>query len=95
MGTYKLNHDAEDDLKRLYRHGVLEFGVEQADRYFDTLFERFDQLVAEPQLYRAVDEISPGYRRSVCRAHSIYYRMNQDTVEIMRVLGRENPDDQI
>ncbi len=90
MAAYKLNQDAEDDLKRLYRHGVREFGVVQADRYFDALFERFDQLAVEPLLYRAVDEIRPGYRRSVCGAHSIYYRLNRDAVEIMRILGRES-----
>jgi len=95
MATYKLNQDAEDDLKRLYRHGVRKFGIVQADTYFDALFERFDQLAAEPLLYRAVDEIRPGYRRSVCGAHSIYYRLDQDTVEIMRILGRENPEEYV
>jgi toxin ParE1/3/4 len=95
MATYKLNQDAEDDLKRLYRHGIREFGIVQADKYFDALFERFDQLAAEPLLYRAVDEIRPGYRRSVCGAHSIYYRLNQDIVEIMRILGRQNPEEHV
>ncbi|NQW01928.1 MAG: type II toxin-antitoxin system RelE/ParE family toxin [Rhodospirillales bacterium] len=95
MGTYKLSKDAEDDLKRLYRHDAQQFGIDQTDSYFDALFEQFEQLVAEPLRYRAVDEIRPAYRRSVYGAHSIYYRINQDRVEIMRILGRENPDNLI
>ena len=95
MERYRLSKDAEDDLRRLYRHGVLTFGLAQADRYFDALFERFDELAENPLLYRAVDEIRPGYRRSVYGAHAIYYRINAGLVEIMRILSRENPDAQL
>ncbi len=63
MARYKLSKDAADDLKR---HGVLTFGLAQADRYFDALFERFDELAENPLLYCAADEIRPGYR---CRAY--------------------------
>ena len=34
--------------------------------------------------------IREGYRRSVCGADSIYYRINGDTVEIMNILGQQN-----
>ena len=95
MGSYRLNADAEDDVRRLYRWSVLRFGVDQADKYFDGLFERFDQIADEPQLYPAVDEIRQGYRRSVYAAHAVYYRMAGDTVDIMRVLGREDVTGQI
>ena len=71
MARYKLSKDAADDLKRLFRHGVLTFGLAQADRYFDALFERFDELAENPLLYRAVDEIRPGYRRCTHGAHAI------------------------
>ncbi len=90
MATYRLNLEAEKDVRRLYRFGIETFGLERADRYFDGLFERFDQLAEKPRLYRAVDDIRPGYRRSVYGAHSIYYRVNGDVIEIMRVLGRED-----
>lgn len=41
MGRYKLSGDAKEDLRRIYRYGVLTFGEAQADRYYDALFERF------------------------------------------------------
>jgi len=91
MASYKLSADAEEDIRRLYRHGILNFGLVQADSYFDGLFARFDRLAEEPFLYRAVDEIREGYRRSVYVAHSIYYRVVGNQVEIMRILGREDP----
>ena len=93
MANYRINEDAKADLQRIYRRGVLEFGEEQADRYFDAFFERFDELAAQPYQYQGVDEIRRGYRRSVCGVDSIYYRIIGNTVEIMRILGQQDVDD--
>ena len=93
MANYRINEDAKADLQRIYRRGVLEFGEEQADRYFDAFFERFDELAVQPYQYQAVDEIRSGYRRSVCGVDSIYYRIVGSTVEIMRILGQQDVDD--
>ena len=93
MANYRINEDAKADLQRIYRRGVLEFGEEQADRYFDAFFERFDELAVQPYHYQAVDEIRSGYRRSVCGVDSIYYRIVDSTVEIMRILGQQDIDD--
>ena len=48
-------------------------------------------IAKTPLLYPSVDHIRKGYRRSVCGVHSIYYRIQEEHIEIMRVLGRENP----
>lgn len=77
-------------MARLYRRGITEFGLAQADRYFDGLIARFDRIAGDPSLYAAVDHIRPGYRRSVYGTHSVYYRIEGRGVEIMRVLGRED-----
>jgi toxin ParE1/3/4 len=92
MASYRISEDAKTDLGRIYRHGVHEYGEAEADRYFDALFKRFEQLAAQPCLYPAVDEIRPGYRRSVCGVDSIYYRDVGDVVEIMRILSRQDAD---
>tara|TARA_R110000772_G_scaffold164321_1_gene275735 strand:- start:124 stop:321 length:198 start_codon:yes stop_codon:yes gene_type:complete len=42
--------------------------------------------IVKPKLYPAVDHIRPDYHRSVCGAHSIYYRIEAQGVEIMRIL---------
>ncbi len=91
MANYKLNEEAEDDIRQLYRYGILNFGLEEAGRYYDGLFERFEKLAENPYLFRVVDYIRTGYRRSVYRRHSIYYRVDAKTVQIMRILGRQDP----
>lgn len=91
MTGYRLSKDAAEDVKRLYRHGIERFGLDQADRFLDGLFDRFDSIAENPKLYPAVDEIRTDYRRSVFGAHSVYYRKRGDVIEVMRILGREDP----
>lgn len=92
MANYRLSAAAEDDLDRLYIYGVLSFGLEQTESYTAGLIDHFAILGDAPLLYMAVDEIRTGYRRSVYRAHSVYYRIDGNGVEIVRVLGREDRD---
>ncbi|WP_350153730.1 type II toxin-antitoxin system RelE/ParE family toxin [Thalassospira sp.] len=42
--------------------------------------------------YQAIDAIRAGYRRCIFGAHTIYYRTDENSVHIMRILGREKPD---
>ena len=92
MANYRLNEKAKADLRRIYLRGFEAFGEAQADRYFYAFFQRFEQIAENPNVYPTVDHIKNGYRRSVCGVDSIYYRMNDGVVEIMRTLGRQDVD---
>ena len=87
---YKLARMAKADLRQIYRYGFLEYGEKQAGRYYTDLFPWFDQIAESLFLYPAVDHIREGYRRAVCGVHAIYYRIGNDSVEIMRTLGRQD-----
>jgi toxin ParE1/3/4 len=90
MAKYRLSHDAKDDLIRIHQYGVLQFGESQADKYFNTFFEYFELIARQPFSFEVVDFIKPGYRRCVCGLDSIYYRVNQDVVEIITIIGRQD-----
>ena len=92
MASYRLNREALEDLDRLYEHGVLTFGLRQADAYFDGIVNRFQKIADQPELYPAIDHIRQGYRRSVYRSHSIYYRIDPDEIVIVRILGQQDID---
>ncbi len=90
MGNYKLTEDAKEDLRRIYRYGVKNFGEAKADLYYDELFRHFEQIAENPYLFQAIDSIRKGYRRSVCGVDSIFYRVVDDTVEIISILSRQD-----
>ncbi|MBE7641757.1 type II toxin-antitoxin system RelE/ParE family toxin [Salegentibacter sp. BLCTC] len=90
MSKYRLSNVAKEDLIRIHQFGVKRFGVTQADKYFETFFEYFNLIAEQPFTFESVDFIKPGYRRCVCGSDSIYYRVENDIVEIMTIIGKQD-----
>jgi len=90
MSSYKLSNVAKEDLIRIHSYGVKQFGMTQADNYFNTFFEYFDLIAQSPYSFESVDFIKEGYRRCVCGSDSIYYRITNNRIEIMAIVGRQN-----
>jgi toxin ParE1/3/4 len=90
MTKYKLSSAAKDDLVRIHHYGMKTFGVTQADNYFDSFFNYFDIIAQRPFSFESVDYIKIGYRRCVCGSDSIYFKVNNDVVEIMAIVGKQD-----
>ena len=90
MADYKLSNAAKEDLIRMHQYGVQRFGLVQADKYFDTFFEYFNIISEHHFSFESVDFIKPGYRRCVCGVDSIFYRVQDDVVEIMAIVGKQD-----
>jgi toxin ParE1/3/4 len=90
MADYKLSNAAKDDLIRIYHYGVEKFGMTQADKYFDSFFIYFDIISRQPYAFERIDYIKKGYRRCACGSDSIYYKIENDIVEIMAIVGSQD-----
>jgi len=90
MADYKLTNEAKQDLIRIHQYGVERFGIAQADKYFDSFFKYFDIIAQQPYSFESVDYIRSGYRRCACGVDSIYYRITNEIVEIMAIVGRQD-----
>lgn len=69
--------------------------MDVADRYQDGLEALFDRLTEHPESGIGVAYIRAGYRRAVYKNHSVYYRIEDDEILIVRILRRQNVDDQL
>lgn len=92
MNKYRLSNEAKNDLIRIHQYGISQFGIKQADKYFDSFFNYFDNIAKRPFSYESVDYIKDGYRRCVCGTDSIYFKINEDIVDIMAIIGRQDID---
>lgn len=90
MVTYRLSEEAKNDLSRIWLYGFEEWGEAQADHYYWNLMEHFQFIAISPLTYPSVDYIREGYRRSKCGVHDIYYQINDDAVEIMAIIGKQD-----
>ena len=90
MAKYRLSNEAKEDLIRIHHYGVNQFGMAQADKYFDSFFKYFDIIAQQPFSFESVDYIKKEYRRCAIGSDSIYYKVNNDIVEIMAIVGRQD-----
>ncbi len=90
MASYRLSHEAENDIDDILTYGVLQFGLETALLYHDDLNTHFEYITQNPLHYMKVNHISFGSRRSIFRVHTIFFSMNGNEVFIERIIGRQN-----
>lgn len=90
MVNYKISLNAKEDLRRIYSYGVIKFGVGQADKYYNALFDNFEKIAQNPLSLKSFNYIRTGYRRCPCGSDSIYYKITNDIVETMAITGRQD-----
>jgi len=93
MTNYKLSNSAKEDLIRIHQYGVRKFGIRQADKYFNDFFKSFERITDQPYSFESVNFIKEGYRRCVSGSDNIYFRIENETAEIMTVIGRQDLDE--
>lgn len=86
MAEYRLAPAAERDLERIWVYTQQQWGIEQANRYLDTLTAAFAGLAQSPATAPACDHIRPSYRRSPVERHWVYFRITAYGIAIIRVL---------
>lgn len=86
MAEYRLSPAAESDMEGIWRYTQLQWGIEQAHRYTDTLTAVFEELAESPKTAPACDHIRRGYRRRRVERHIVYFRMTGYGIEVVRIL---------
>lgn len=90
MANYKLSNEAKEDLIRIHTYGTDKFGIKQADKYFNSFFKCFEIISQNPFSFQSVDHIRQGYRRCPCGSDAIYFRLNDNMIEIMAIVGKQD-----
>lgn len=74
MRGYRLSRPAKADLDQIWLLIARDADIEKADRFIDSITDRFPMLSAMPEAGRASDEIEQGLRRFPAGNYLIYYR---------------------
>lgn len=85
--NYKISSKARLDLIGIWEFTKENWSVQQADRYYQIIVDKFLELSSKPYLGKNYDDLRVGYRGLSVKSHIIFYRIsNQDSIEIVRVL---------
>ena len=82
---------AQRDLLGIRLYTVEQWGEDQADTYLAALNKGFETRRDYPRIGVARDDLRPGLRGFSVEQHLILYRINGETIHVLRVVhGRQN-----
>jgi toxin ParE1/3/4 len=84
------------DLEDIWDYTAKHWSDEQAERYVRQIQAAIESLAADPRIGRRCDDIRTGYRRLSVGSHVLFYRVNSDEIDLVRILhGRMDFDSRL
>ena len=83
---YVLSKKAVADLEGIWLYTVEKWSVNQADRYYNLIVDEINFICKNNNAGKSMEHIRKGYRASKVKSHLIFYRILNNTVEIIRIL---------
>jgi toxin ParE1/3/4 len=90
MYKYHLSYEAEEDIVRIFEYGLRKFGLQQANRYYDMLFDCFTKIASNPFMFPVVIKYKDVERFCVCGVDTIYFNIDGKEIEIITIIGRQD-----
>jgi toxin ParE1/3/4 len=78
--------EAEDDIAAVLQYSLDLWGSQQSEEYGTELYEAIESLRMFPEQGRSRPDIFDNARTLVSGKHVIYYRIDGQTISIVRVL---------
>ena len=92
----RLSKLALEDIALIDDFTVEKWGVEQAVKYINAIWDALEEIQQTPDRWRPRPDIHPDCRARVCGRHLIIYRVRNGLVEISRILhGAMNLSDHV
>ncbi|WP_269240333.1 type II toxin-antitoxin system RelE/ParE family toxin [Flavobacterium limnophilum] len=85
-----LSFEAEEDIVRIFEYGLWRFGLQQANKYYDMLFDCFNKIASNPFMFPVVTKYRDVDRFCVCGVDTIYFNIKGNEIEIITIIGRQD-----
>jgi len=83
---FVITKKAVTDLEEIWLYAVEKWSVEQADRYYNLLFDEINYICTNSNAGKSMEHIRKSYRAAKVKSHLIFYRLLNDKIEIIRIL---------
>lgn len=87
MSTYIISEKALEDINKIWIYTAENWSVEQANRYYNLIFDEIEYIAANFLMARDFENIRKNYRFSKIKSHLIFFKKNKfNEIEVIRVL---------
>ena len=81
-----ISKKAVSDLEEIWLYTVEKWSTEQADRYYNLIFDEINYICKNISAGKSMEHVRKGYRASKVKSHLIFYRIINNTIEVIRIL---------
>ncbi len=87
MSKYIISEKALDDINQIWIYTAENGSIEQADRYYNLIFDEIEYIVEHFEMARDFGNIRKNYRCSKVKSHLVFFRKTKSNeIEVIRVL---------
>ena len=87
MSKYIINEKALDDINKIWIYTEENWSEEQADRYYNLIFDEIEYIVANFEMARDFENIRKNYKFSKVKSHFIFFKkIKVNEIEVIRIL---------
>ena len=83
---FVISKKALSDLEEIWLYTVEKWSKKQADRYYNLIFDEINYICKDINTGKSMEHVRKGYRASKVKSHLIFYRVLNDTIEVIRIL---------
>jgi toxin ParE1/3/4 len=83
---FVISKKAVSDLEEIWLYTVEKWSIEQADRYYNLIFDEINYICRNIDAGKSMEHVRKGYRASKVKSHLIFYRVLNNTIEVIRIL---------
>ncbi len=85
---YRLSEKAKEDYFSIYAYSFEQFGEAQAEEYTNGLLDIFNLITEQTKIGKNINYLREGYFCYTYKSHAIYYKLDDEGILIIRVLGQ-------
>ena len=83
---FVISKKAVTDLEEIWLYTFENWSISQADRYYNLIFDEINFICKNSTAGKSMEHIRKGYRASKVKSHLIFYRVTNNTIEVIRIL---------
>ena len=83
---FVISKKAVADLEEIWLYTVEKWSADQADRYYNLIFDEINYISRNRNSGKSMEHVRKGYRASKVKSHFIFYRIVNNTIEVIRIL---------
>ncbi len=86
---FVISKKAVSDLEEIWLYTFEKWSKEQADRYYNLIFNEINYICKNVSAGKPMEHVRKGYRATKVKSHLIFYKIVNDTIEIIRILHEQ------